>query len=83
MGDGGDTPMRLIMSVFGLLAVVAITGLLSKRQLATVPMLSTSPGASASAPVSPAQQSQQLQQHYRQAIEDAMRQPRPRGDEAP
>lgn len=83
MGDRGDAPMRLILSVFGLLAVLAIIGLLSKRQLATVPMLSISPGASASAPVSPAQQSQQLQQQYRQAIEDAMRQPRPSGDEAP
>lgn len=68
--------MRPVLSVLGLLAVAAIIGLLSKQQLSTKTM------SPANAPASPVQQSQQLQQRYRQAIEDAMRQPRPSGDEA-
>ncbi len=77
--------MRLFMSALALLIVVALVGWLATRQLTAVVPASALRGgadAAASAPASPAsQQARQLQQDYKQAIEDAMRQPRPTGDE--
>ncbi len=77
--------MRLLVSVLALLIVVATVGWLATRQLAVVVPVSARPdgaGAAASAPALPAApQARQLQQDYKQAIEDAMRQPRPTGDE--
>jgi hypothetical protein len=80
--------MRAIFSILGLLVVVALVGVLAKRQLsdvsntriqtqdgAQVLMPKTTPGAT------PKQQSEQMGQQVKQSIEAAMQQPRPVDDE--
>lgn len=62
--------MRAMFSIVGLLIVVAIVGLLAKKQL-TAGVVPRGDGASAaSAPATPQQQVQQ----YKQSIEGAMQQ---------
>ena len=79
--------MRTVFGVLSLLLVVLAIGLLVKKQLtsvASIPGVAASaaaPGTASSASGTPTQQSQQLQQHYKQAIEGAMQQARPYGDE--
>lgn len=76
--------MRMIFGVLSLLFVVAIVGVLVKKQLSgpvlapaiVVPGAAAIPGAA-----TPQQQSQQAQQQYKQAIESAM-QPRPTAEDA-
>jgi UPF0716 family protein affecting phage T7 exclusion len=82
--------MRLLMSVLGLLLVVAVVGLLSKRQLTSVTVLSTQPmttgdagPAQSASAASSASTSQQIQRQYQQAIDDALRSSRPAADDAP
>lgn len=73
--------MRGIFSIVGLLVVLAIVGLLVKKQLGTqvaVPPAPGMPAVSADAP--PQMQSQQAQQQVKQAIDSAM-QARPMPDE--
>lgn len=73
--------MRSIFSIVGLLLVLAIVGLLVKKQLGTqvaVPPAPGMPAVSADAP--PQVQSQQAQQQVKQAIDSAM-QARPMPDE--
>jgi hypothetical protein len=63
--------MRAIFGVLSLLIVVAVIGLLAKRQLAV-------PAGQGGAPAgTPQQQSQQLQDQVKKSMEDAMRQTRP------
>jgi Tfp pilus assembly protein FimT len=63
--------MRAVFGLLGLLIVVAVIGLLTKRQLAA-------PAGLVGAPAStPQQQSQQLQNQVKKSVEDAMRQTRP------
>ena len=71
--------MRIVFGVLGLLVVVAIVGLLAKRQLAPAPApLPQVEGAPATAPAAtPRQQVQQVQQ----AVEGMMQQPRPMPEE--
>jgi hypothetical protein len=81
--------MRGAFGLIGLLIALAIVGVLVKNQLAAtrqaVPALQlpapagvpTAPGASAA---TVKEQSQQIQQQYKQAIEGAMQQPRPEPD---
>jgi hypothetical protein len=74
--------MRGIFSIVGLLVVVAIIGLLVKKQMSTqiaVPSASGMPPVSANAP--PQVQSQQAQQQVKQAVEGALQQARPMPDE--
>jgi len=74
--------MRMVFGVLSLLFVVAVIGLLAKKQLGAV---TAPPGAAqgaassaaAAAPVTPKQQVQQFQQ----AVEGAMQQARPMPDE--
>ena len=84
--------MRAIFSVLSLLLVLALVGLLVKKQLAStqqaIPALilpaSTSAGADATSipPVGlPQAQSQQFQQQYKQALDAAMQQARSVSDE--
>lgn len=79
--------MRTVFGALSLLLVVLVIGLLVKKQLTSVasmpgvPANAAAPGAASAASGTPAQQSQQLQQHYKQAIEGAMQQARPSGDE--
>ncbi len=75
--------MRAIFSILGLLVVVAIVGVLAKKQLgavsvsgkssdsAQVTLPKTTPGAT------PQQQSQQIQNQVKQSIESSMQQVRP------
>ena len=80
--------MKAIFSILGLLIVVAITGMLVKKQFAasssatvklqdgsqvTLPI--AAPGATAQ------QQSQQIQQQIKQSVEASMQQSRPVPDE--
>lgn len=61
--------MRMIFGVLSLLIVVAVVGVLAKKQLAVAPApVSAMPGAGA-----PQQQVEQV----RQAVQDAMQQSRP------
>lgn len=64
--------MRAIFSVVGLLLVVAVVGLIAKKQMGSVA------GAPAA---SPQQQSQQIQQQVKQSVEAAMQQARPMPDD--
>ncbi len=80
--------MRAIFGVLGLLIALAIVGVLAKKQLATtrqaVPALAVPAPAGADAANTPSQptgtvreQSQQIQQQYKNAVEGAMQQARP------
>ena len=84
--------MRAIFGVLSLLLVLAVVGLLVKKQLASnqqaIPGLTlpSSPSSGAQAaftkPAATVQeQSQNVQQQYRQAIDAAMQQPRSEPDE--
>lgn len=73
--------MRMVFGVLSLLLVVAIIGVLAKKQLSAV---SVAPASSAgvSAPViTTPQQSQQLQAQIKKSVEDALQKPRLEGDE--
>lgn len=64
--------MRAIVSVVGLLLVVAAVGLLDKKQM----------GATTGSPdAGPQQQGQQIQQQVKQSVEAAMQQARPMPDD--
>ena len=80
--------MRSILGFLGVLVVLAVVGILAKKQLGAVtavPPLSptdsgvvlptTTPGAS------PQQQSQEIQQQVKQSLEAAMQQARPMPDD--
>jgi UPF0716 family protein affecting phage T7 exclusion len=68
--------MRAIFSVLGLLLVVAIVGLLAKKQLSTtIAVPDTTPGTTVQ------QQSQQIQQQVKQSVDAAMQQARPMPDD--
>ena len=74
--------MRGIFSIVGLLVVLAIVGLLVKKQLGTqvaVPPAPGMPAVSADAP--PQVRSQQAQQQAKQAVEGALQQARPMPEE--
>lgn len=80
--------MRAIFSILGLLIVLAVVGMLAKKQLGAltsspakapaesgVLVPSTAPGANVQ------QQSQQIQQQIKQSVDAAMQQPRAMPDE--
>ena len=74
--------MRGIFSLVGLLVVLAIVGLLVKKQMSTqvaVPAAPGMPAVSADAP--PQVQSRQAQQQVKQAVEGALQQARPMPEE--
>ena len=74
--------MRGIFSLVGLLVVLAIVGLLLKKQMSTqvaVPAAPGMPAVSADAP--PQVQSRQAQQQVKQAVEGALQQARPMPEE--
>ncbi len=69
--------MRVLFGIASLLIVLAIVGVLAKRQLGGT--ASVAPGAAPEA--SPQQQGQQIQQDIKQAVEGAMQQARPIPDD--
>ncbi|WP_298436138.1 hypothetical protein [Ottowia sp.] len=78
--------MRGIWGLVGLVVTVAIVMLLVNKQLtsgtkATVEQLQKSTGVTAAETATVRQQSQQIQQQYKQALDAAM-QPRPMPDDA-
>ena len=84
--------MRAIFGVLSLLLVLAVVGLLVKKQLVStqqaIPALALPAPTSSGAEPMPTQpvgtvqeQSQQIQQQYKQAIDAAMQQARPMPDE--
>jgi multidrug efflux pump subunit AcrB len=73
--------MRGIFSIVGLLVVLAIVGLLVKKQLGSQVVVPSAPGMPAvSADAPPQVQSQQAQKQVKQAVDSAM-QARPMPDE--
>lgn len=71
------------LSLLALVVVVLIVGLLASRQTAVSRAPTTVIGVPASAPPGNVrEQSQQIQQQYKKALEDAMNQPHPEPDEA-
>ena len=77
--------MRGIFSIVGLLVVLAIVGLLVKKQMSTQIAVPAAPGMPATSAISanapPQVQSQQAQQQVKQAVEGALQQARPMPDE--
>jgi hypothetical protein len=72
--------MRSIFGLLGLVIVLAVVGVLSKKQLGTVPI--TAPGLSNPVPgTTPQQQSQQIQKQIGQAVENSLQQTRPMPDD--
>lgn len=79
--------MRGLFGVVGLLLVLAIVGLLAKKQMTSLHMVSdpaataagvSVPGTTPGATVK--EQSQQIQQQYKQQVEAAMQKQPPRGE---
>ena len=80
--------MRTVLGIVSVLLVLAMVGLLAKKQLAStrsaVPVL-VQPAADATgaAPAASVRnQSQQVQQQYKQAVEGLVQHPRPMPDDA-
>ncbi len=74
--------MHVLLGVLSLVLVAAVIGVLAKRQLVAtrspVPVLQTPVAGAAKATTGTVkEQSQRIQQQYRQAIEDALQQARP------
>ena len=76
--------MRLVFGVLSLLIVVAVTGVLLKKQLGAISAADSSPASPAgvSLPMStPQLQSQQLQNQVKKSLDDAIQQTRPEADD--
>ena len=73
--------MRAVLGIVSLLVVLALVGLLTRKSLDTSHMALPAPIAGGAA--TPAltgnvhEQSQQIQQQYKQTLENALNQPRP------
>ena len=78
--------MRVLLGVLSLLMVVAVIGVLAKKQLATtasqLPALQTPAVGAATVPTGTVgAQSLQVQQQYQQALESALQQTRPQPED--
>lgn len=76
--------MRAVFSVLGLLIVVAVIGVLARKQLGTGAISKGLPGVvlpASAAGATPQQQSELIGQQVRQTIDAAMQQPRPVTDD--
>ncbi|MGB3450198.1 MAG: hypothetical protein WBA58_06835 [Giesbergeria sp.] len=71
--------MRMAFGIVSLLVALAVVGMVIKKQLAAtrtaIPVLQ--PATAASEPANVRQQSQQVQDQYRKALEGALQQARP------
>ena len=70
--------MRAALGIVSLLLVLAVVGMLRKKQLASLrsPVPAILPAAPASTSATVRAQSEQMQQQVRQALDEAMQQPR-------
>jgi uncharacterized membrane protein len=80
--------MRAVFSILSLLVVVAVIGVLAKKQLSPTPVKQSTADGAVRLPVTtpgatPQQQSQQIQQQLRQTLENAMQQARPMPEDKP
>ena len=78
--------MRGVLGMVGLVVALAIVGVLVKKQLASTQARGPSLQVPGAAPVPAStgtvrEQSQQVQQQYKQALESALQQPRPLPDD--
>jgi hypothetical protein len=75
--------MRIVFGVLGLLIVVAILGVLAKKQLGGIGPVAApmSAGATGEAMVAPSGTPKQQVQQFQNAVENAMQQARPMPDE--
>jgi Na+-transporting methylmalonyl-CoA/oxaloacetate decarboxylase gamma subunit len=73
--------MRAVFGVLSLLVVVAIVGMLVRKQLAPVASPPPSAGAASETMARPAGTPQQQVQQYQQAVQGAMQQARPMPEE--
>lgn len=73
--------MKAIFSVLGLLIVVAVIGVLAKKQLSAGVAPAAVPGMPAQSGAAPATPQQQVQQ-FKSAVEGAMQQAAPARDES-
>lgn len=78
--------MRGIFSILSLLVVVAIVGVLVKKQLSPVPVkVAPADGAlvlpALASGATPRQQSQQIQQQLRESLDNSLQQARPMPDD--
>jgi hypothetical protein len=72
--------MRIVFGVLSLLVVVAIVGVLAKKQLQAVSP--SAPGTSAQGVTTPGGTPKQQVEQVKQKVESILQQPRPSGDEA-
>lgn len=77
--------MRAALSIVSLLVVLALVGLLAKKQLATLRPAAPVPAPAASVPhPAPAQGTRpEVLQQYQQSLEQALQTPRPRPADEP
>ena len=69
--------MRAVLSILSLLIVVAVVGMLVKKQMAVLPSNAPAAANQVGAPaVTPQQQSQMLQNQVKKSVEEAMQTPR-------
>ena len=82
--------MRAIFGVLSLVVVLLVVVVLAKKQLTStqqavpvlaLPALTGPDGAPVNQGMTSQEQSQQIQQQYKQAIDNAMQQPRPMPDD--
>lgn len=77
--------MRSIFGILSLLVVLAVIGILMKKQMGAVSEIKVVPATGTTVAVDPGanvqQQSQQIQQQFKAAAEAAAQQPRPVPDE--
>jgi len=73
--------MRAGLGLVALLVALALVALMTRKSLdttrAAVPALQSVPASGASAPATVRDQSQQIEQNYKKALENALNQPRP------
>ena len=78
--------MRAVFGVLSMLVVVAIIGVLVKRQLSPAPLKVAPADSTVTVPAAPAgatapQQSQHIQQQVRESLDSTLQQARPMPDE--
>ena len=77
--------MRIGLGIVSLLVALALVALLTRKSVdatrIAVPALQSAPAGAASAPWPVREQSQQIQQDYKKALDSALNQPRPESAE--
>ena len=74
--------MKAVFGVLSLLIVVAVIGILARKQLGVQAggTSATDTPADVSLPINTPQQGRQMQDQFKKSLDNAMQQPRPKGD---